>query len=656
MKLYLDFETRSTIDLEARDTDNYTSHPTTEVICLGYAFGDESVQIVKLGERIPDRLLHHVASGGEIVAHNLAFDAAVWNNVLSRDFRYRDNTPAFPVIKPEQSICTAAKCGHANIPRSLKRAGEFLNLPFKKLDVGQVLINRLSRPKSINPLVWDTRADALEAMYEYCKQDVETCRSLDKTLPDLPPSERRVWELDYTINARGLRCDLEFVRNSVRIVSEHKAELDRQIKAATGGLVNACSEAKKICAWATNQGFDIESLAKNDLAQALDKNPPTHVADVLRMRQAYAKSSTAKLGRIVDSVSPDGRLRGQFQYYGAATGRFSGRGAQPQNFPRLKRGVDESLDIVSKVLVNDAEGIKVQYGSPLDAVSSVLRCLIVAAPGKELIGGDFSAIEARVVAWLAGQVDVLDVFRRKEDLYCYSASRIYGRKITPDDEKERFIGKVATLALGYQGSVGAFENMARLYGLNVPEAEAKKIVKLWRDTNPDIVRYWKNVENAAIAAVERPGCNFPAGRAGCLSLFRYDAPFLKVKLPSGRVLYYPRPEVTKAFKFGHYGKRLSYEGQVVGKVIIGKIETYGGSLVENLTQAIARDCMVESMFRVEERGWPLVATIHDELVAEVPAGSVKKSEFAELMSASPSWAPDLPLSVESWTGPRYLKT
>lgn len=643
MRLFVDFETRSACDLKEHGVARYYEDPTTQVICLGYAFGDEPASIIKLGEPIPASIIDHIAGGNEVVSHG-EFDALIWNHVVRRDH------PEYPEIKPEQIVDTSAQCRMACIPASLEKAGEYLKLTQQKQKVGKVLINKLSRPKTLSPLEWNEKPEVLEAMYDYCKQDVETCREINKTLPPLSDRERRVYALDYRINERGVLCDLEFARSGVRIAAEYKAGLDTRIREATNGQVTACSEVKKIGEWATANGLPIESVAKAELAETLAGAVPDNVRQVLEYRQDYAKTSTAKLVKLLDMVSADGRLRWQFRYHGTSTGRFSGRGVQLQNLPRIP--YDDKDE--ARFLVNQIKAGADLLSRPLDKISSVLRGALIA--DGSFVGADFSAIECRVLAWLAWQKDVLEAFARREDPYCFAASQIYGRPITKADKAERAVGKVTILACGYQGHMGAFANMARVYGVKVPDETAKKVIVAWRQANGFIVRYWADVARAAFEALKTPGTNKTVGRPGCFSTFRADmragVSTLKIKLPSGRVLYYPNATAKEEWKYGKVGYSFEYDGQEEGKAVWGRLDSYGGKLVANITSATARDIMVDAMFRVDAQ-FPVVASVHDEVLSE----GVQPDEptFVELMSKSPDWAPDLPMAVEAWVGDRYLK-
>lgn len=631
-KLYIDFETRSAADINAVGAHKYVADPTTEIICLGYAFDSSPVSVVAW-DKVPEEVKSHVANGGTVVAHNIEFDALIWNKFLGR-------------MSVGQQRCTMAKCRMAAIPASLEKAGAFLDLAYKKASTGKVLIGKLGRAVSTDPLTWYENETALAGLYAYCAQDVEVCRAIDLAVPDLPEAEQEVWELDQTINARGICVDRGFVEKAYVAATTAVERLSARMGEVTGGVVASHTKVKQLTEWVRSRGVPVETLGKADVEETLRLDLPEDVRAALKIRQEAAKSSVAKYAKILDMMGEDSRLRGQFKYHGANTGRWAGGGVQPQNFPRLPKDKEPVLAILAGLLAGTVT-------PTLSDLSSILRCAIVPGQGKKLMGGDFSAIEARVVAWLAGQKDILEVFRSGQPVYKFAAARLLGKDINDITEEERGLGKVVTLALGYQGWILALLRGAKTYKVDVNPDDAKEIILRWRDNNKAIVKYWADVEAAAVSAIKVPGSNFPAGSAAGRVLFRCDKGTLKIKLPSSRVLYYPRAEIETVWKHGRAAVAISYEGREVGKSLFTRMETYGGSLVENITQAVARDCMVHAMKNVERKGWPIVATIHDELLVEVENPDVER--FEAEMAVSPPWAPDLPLEVEGWSDTRYLK-
>lgn len=647
--LHIDFETRSCLDLGAVGTDVYAKHESTGVWCMSYAFDGEPVKtIYPEQESLPAEVHRHVVNGGLVVGHNVAFELAIWNNCPNI-------MDPWPELRAEQCRCTMAMAYAMSLPGSLENAAAALGLSVRKDQEGRRVMLQMCRPRSLDPLVWWDDAAKLRRLVEYCEQDVAVEAELWNRMARLPAREQRVWELDYRINRRGVHVDLPSVNHAIALVQHAKAGLDQRMNQTTGGAVGACTQVLDIVEWLNSQGVAVTSIAKSEVAELLSRGDlPDHVREALETRQEAGKSSTAKLTKMRDGVDEDCRLRGMFQYHGASTGRWSGRRVQLQNLPRPKHSkkvVATAFNFLDQPEWFDLMGI-----GPMDLVPSMLRGMLTAAPGHDLVAVDFNAIEARVLAWLADQDDVLDVFRAGGDIYCHQASAIYGRPIDKDrDPEERQIGKVAILALGYQGGVGAFQAMAKAYGVKVSDERADQIKTAWRDVNGYIRQYWYTLEGAAMSAVQHPGSTHAVGHGVA---FRVNGSFLWCRLPSGRNLCYPYPKIApKEMWWGDVKDCISFKAvdSVTGRW--SDQWTYGGSLAENVTQAVARDCLVEAMFRVEEDlGYPIVMHVHDEIVAEVRESDERAYDaIRDVCSRSPTWAPDLPITAEGWRGKRYRK-
>jgi DNA polymerase len=366
------------------------------------------------------------------------------------------------------------------------------------------------------------------------------------------------------------------------------------------------------------------------------------VRDVLKVRQTLGKASTSKYQAMQNLAGHDNRARGVFSYHGAQTGRWAGRGFQPQNLPRPAfNDADTCVQLFDQ---RDPELLEMLYGDPMAALSSTLRSMIVPAQGNRLMVVDFNAIEARVLAWLAGEQEPLDVFATGQCIYCHAATSIYGRTITKKDKEERQIGKVAVLALGYQGGVGAFQTMAAAYRVEIEDELADQIKVKWRKANKNIVRFWYALEEAANNAVKHRGHAFDAGPI----TFKCHGDFLFAKLPSGRRLAYYQPRLgNNGLEFWGTDSRLGGRW--------AKLDTYGGKLAENITQAVARDLLADAMLRVEAKGYPVVMHVHDEIVSEVPKDFGSLAEFEQLICQMPDWATGLPMAVEGFECERYRK-
>lgn len=554
---------------------------------------------------------------------------------------------------------------------------------------------------------WHNEPDQMARLMEYCKQDVIVGRELHKRLLPLSPSEKKIWLLDFQINSVGVKIDRRAAEKAVDLVNAEEMRLHREMRAITQQQVATCKAHLQLKQWIIGQGVPAQGVAKNDVTELLARaDLPDRVRAALETRREAAKSSTAKLKAMLSRAGANQRIRGLFQFHGANTGRWSGRSVQLQNLPKptiLKdqAEVESVFEALAKRSLFDArEYIDLFLGSPMSVVSDCLRGFLVPETGRDFVAADFSAIEARVTAWLAGQEDVLELFRKGEDVYIDAAQKTYRVVILKKDPRRQH-GKVQVLAFGFEGGVGAMQAMCKTYGIQLApafpglwaiasserksrvikswEAEltrlakkktvsliskeewmASELLKLaWRESNPKIVAFWKLIEQAAIYAVEKPGV---ARRVhnddGVLPeiTFIVKGSFLFCRLPSGRRLTYPYPQVeTKETPWGQPKKMLTYkfEHPTTRKWIRGS--TYGGSLTENVVQAVSADVLREAMVRCEDHGYPVVMHVHDEVVSEVDENFGSLSEFESIVSELPSWASGLPIAAEGWRGFRYRK-
>lgn len=658
--LHIDFESFSACELKDQGLDNYAKHPSTGVHCMAYAFDDEPVQIYIPTDRITAtevRIREHVRSGGLVYAHNAAFEIALYPKL------------GWGELDPEQVRCTMCMGYAMGLPGALENAAPALGITERKDATGKRTMMLLAKPKA-DRTFWtpETAPEKFAHLYDYCKQDVEVERALHHRLMELSPSEQNLWALDQTINNRGVRIDLPSIEKAIKLVDAEKARLNARMLRVTQGVVGSCTEVQLLVKWVKLQGVKVTGLAKAAVLDALSGDLPANVREALELRKEAAKSSTAKLIAMKDRASSDGRVRGIHQFHGANTGRWAGRGIQLQNFPRNRPTTHaEDVDDIFAHL-HDRDYIDAIYGPTMDAIADCMRGMIVPAPGHDFVAADFSAVEARVLAWLAGEESVLDIFRGHGKIYEHAAAGIYHVPMDTVTKNQRQIGKVAVLALGYGGGIGAFQSMAKNYGIKVPDAEADEIKSAWREAHPNIVSYWYEVERAAIEALTSKGTVY-AGPAGRQVAFRKSGSFLWCKLPSGRCLCYPYPEIrTVTTPWGAEKDALTYMTVVAdtkGKILpdpnsSGKwcrISTYGGSLAENLTQAVARDLLAEAMVRLESAKFPIVFHVHDEVITEVPKDSPADTlaRVERIMSEVPAWATGLPLAAEGWRGPRFRK-
>jgi DNA polymerase len=668
--LHIDFETRSAVDLRTAGLHRYATDPTTDVWCMAYALDDRDVDLFERGGVIGEDIWHYVVDGGLVCAHNVAFELAIWNNVMVP--RY-----GWPVLKPEQCVCTMAMAYSMSLPGSLENAAAAVGIEDRKDQSGRRVMLQLSKPREVKPdgtLVWWDDPKKLDALYSYCKQDVAVERELHRRLRPLSDSERQVWLLDYRINQQGVAVDRDGVAAAIQVVEDEAARLNTAMREVTGGAVSTCSAVGQLGDWIKWQGVKMDGVAKADVVDALAGDTlPERVEKALKLRQEAAKASTAKLKPMVSAAGADGRLRGMFQYHGAATGRWAGRLVQLHNMPRPRAGVKPHHveAMIELMQAGDIDGLDMLHGPVLASVSDCLRGFLVAAPGFDLIAVDFANIEGRVLAWLAGEQWKVNAFKEFDDgngpdLYLVAASRIFDCSVDAA-KPHRQVGKVAELALGYGGGIGAFQTMAKGYGVVVPDEKADGIKTAWRAAHPKIVDFWYALESAAIAAVLQPGSTQKVGRIA----FKVKGSFLWCQLPSGRLLCYPYPRVEIiTTPWGADKDALTYkttppqDAKKRYKVLPDpsntnswvRMSTYGGELAENVTQAVARDLLAEAMLRVDV-DHNIVMHVHDEIVTEAPeaAGDFALSLVETEMRQVPAWAAGLPIAVEGWRGKRYRK-
>ena len=648
--IHLDLETRATVDLKKSGVHFYAVHPETSVWCAAYAVDDGPIRVWLPGQPCPEEIVTNVTGGGTVIAHNAQFEQLLWKGVLGPRH-------GWPEPHPRQWRCTMAMALAMSLPAALGDAAAAVGLAHDKDMHGRRLMLQMCKPRSIaadGTVTWWDDAARLSRLIEYCKQDVEVERALAKRLLPLRPQEQELWWLDPEINRRGVCVDIDTVHAAQKVVDAVLLRLNREMRDVTGGAVQACSNAGQLTAWLRLRGLPADSVAKAALPEFLeDPELPADVRRAIELRQEAARSSTAKLTAMTSVAGEDGRARGLFQYHAASTGRWGGRLIQVQNLPRGELKPAEVQEALGLIMAGDVDLIDMLYGPPMGVLASCLRGLIQAAPGHELLTADFAAIEARVVAWLAGEERVLEVFRGDGKIYEHAAAGIYNVPMEQVTKDQRFIGKVSSLGLGFGGGVGAFKAMARNYGVEIADAKAEEIKNAWRAANPRIVRFWRDLEDAAIEAVRNPGARVSAGK---YIVFRVAGRFLWCRLPSSRTLCYPYPKIVeKAVPWGGTQPTLAFKGVNSLTKKWEEQNTYSGKICENLTQAVARDLLAEAMLRVEKAGYPVVMSCHDELVSEVPRGSGCTKEFIRIMCTVPDWAGGLPIAAEGYRAERYRK-
>jgi DNA polymerase len=655
IELHIDLETRSTVDLRKSGVYPYAMHPDTDIWCACWCIGDGPVQTWYPGQPCPPVIAVHVEAGGDIYAHNAQFERINWLHILCP--RY-----GWPMPKLEQWHCTAAMAAAMALPRDLAGAGKALGLDVQKDKEGAALMLRMARPRKVNPdgsLTWWNEPAKLQRLADYCVTDVEVERLLTKKLRPLPPIERQIYLADQRINDRGVTVDLDLVHAAQRMAAEAAERLDNRITEATGWQVTKTTKASDLTRWLGAQGVDVESVDKASVREMLAGGAlPDHVREVVEMRQAGAKSSTAKLKAMVSAACPDGKARGMFLYHAASTGRVAGRLIQLQNMPRgTIEGVENAIPLI---MDNDIDLVEDLFGSALDVISSALRSMLTASPGCRLLFNDYASVEGRVLAWLAGEDWVLNAYRDGVDLYKATYSRAFNVDIESISKAQRQIGKAADLGLGFGGGVNAFATMGATFGVTLPEEEADRVKVAFRESRPNTVQLWRDCEDAAIRACLNPGK--VASVAGGKLRYVWKGGYLWCVLPSGRALSYPGAgvgtrEMTWKDRKGNPVQKEAVYCYGVNAITRQweKQWLYGGILAQNCTQSVARDIAMSAVLRCEAAGYQVIMTVHDELVADVPHGFGSAEEMGAIMCQSAGWDEGLPLAVSADSGFRYRK-
>ncbi|HIU50517.1 MAG TPA: DNA polymerase [Candidatus Limousia pullorum] len=656
--LSIDLETFSSVPIAKAGAHKYIESHDFEILLFAYSVDGGDVFCVDLmqGEILPNWLIDALTSPDYIKhAYNAAFEWGCLSRYLGRQ------------LPPEQWRCTMFQGLYAGYTAGLDATGRALGLPEdkRKLNTGKALIRYFCVPcaptKANGGRIRNMPHHAPERWQlfkEYCRQDVVTEMEIEKRLSSIiiPDFVQKEWERDLIINSRGVAVDMELVEGALNI---DKTVHDRLVAEAMelSGLNNPTSVAQ-LSLWLESQtGENISDLRKDTVAKMLaEKDNSPKVKRMLEIRQELGKTSTKKYDAIEAAVCKDGRVRGLLQFYGAnRTGRWAGRLVQVQNLPRTYTNpLELARELVKK---RNIEALRFIYGSIPNTLSQLIRTAFIAAPGKVLIDADFSAIEARVISWLAGEEWRLEVFRTHGKIYEASASQMFGvpieliKKGNPEYSL-RQKGKVAELALGYQGGTGALIAMGAL-DMGIAEEDLSDIVSRWRESNKRIRDLWYKMEAAAVQVISQGGAVGVNGLVISHELncdTGFDA--LTILLPSGRKLFYVSPQIGE----NQWGKpSLSYMGMNQTSKKWQRIETYGGKLVENSVQAIARDCLAQAIENLETAGIPVVFHIHDEVVIDCTPDTASLDDVIQIMSKPIPWASGLPLGADGWVGTFFKK-
>jgi DNA polymerase len=644
--LWIDFETRSKCDLSSRGVYNYAQDGTTDVLCMSYAFDDDEVVTWRPSDPFPQSVRDHT---GPIYAHNAAFERLIFWYVLQCNFQL------------EQFVCTAAQARANCLPGSLEDVGRALSSSMRKDHRGNQLIRLLSIPRSDGTFNDDPALMA--EMVQYCEQDVRAMRAISKAMRPLSDVELADYHINEHINDRGVLLDVPLAQAAIKYADAEKAEIEKLVVELTEGEITSV-RSPKMKKWVMDRvkpqalklmethkdgelKYSIDKTVRANLLTLAKENPdeiPAHVADVIQCADDLWASSVAKFGRLTSLADEDDqRVRGAFVFAGgSATGRASSYGAQVHNFSRT---CAEQPDDVRHAMVR-GHSITPGFGKRVtDVLKGMLRPALIAAPGKQFVVADWSAVEARVTAWASADPqaeDVLDTFRAGKDIYIREAAGIYRVPYEDITDEQRQIGKVAILSLGFGGSVGAFTAMGRVYKVYMPESDSRRIVDAWRRTNSWAVRYWGKLEEAYTRALRNPGREFSTGRVTYL----YDRRHLWYALPSGRILCYP---------FARFeGDEITYVKAAWKPAADAKewprARLWRGLACENITQAIANDLLRHALRQLDD----VVLHVHDEIVLET-ADPDAPNTLKRVMCTAPDWAAGLPLNAGVKTMTRYGK-
>jgi DNA polymerase len=683
-RLHLDYETRSACDLPKAGAYRYAEDPSTDVWCCCYALDDGPVETWLPGQPRPPVVQEQIGRRGLFVAHNYTFERSVSRAIMTP--RY-----GWPEIPLELWDCTALRAAALALPRALGKVAQIMRLEERKDAAGARLMKAMMRPlNDAEPWEWHRPPGALERLVEYCKQDVVVEREIDRLVRPLTAAERGMMMLDCVINERGFKVDLEAIDAALHILEVAEDWLDTELRMVTDGQVKKVTDIAGLARWLRARGAQVgKSLDKEAVDKLLAGVLNDDARRALEIRKEAAYTSTKKLLAMRAAAGRDGRVRGSMMFLGAAsTGRFSGSLVQPQNLPRgsglvpwvnPRTGrpdglVREAAEAFPAILTGDADTVSFVLGPPHRAISDCIRGFITAGEGKVLVSCDYSAIEAKIIAVEAGQTNAIDVFLNGDDIYKFSAAQIYNIPLIRVNKQERQVGKCAQLALGFQGGVGAFTNMAKIYRVNMADAyesvlavtsqdvidktnatydEASKagdipigmpieafkasdmVKRNWRLRNTNIVSYWYNCEAAAMAAVLEAGSFHRVRNVTYLC----RGPYLYCQLASGRTIVYPEPrvEVVKT-RWGTRKAAMTYIGPDRKNTSFWtRRPAYGGLLVENIVQATAASVLRDGLRNLEAAGYPVVLHVHDEAVVETEPERADTERIEALMTMMSPW-------------------
>lgn len=661
-KAHLDWETKSEINLKVSGMFRYAEDPSTDPLIAAFCIGSGPVLGVDLSNyeedweliiRLMSPLFDHIERGGQVVAHNAQFERVIWEKTP-----FGRRLPIRP--KPHQWNCTAARARALAIPGSLEGAAEALGVSTRKDARGKELINMFSKPqikRSKGVVVkheWilpRDRPDDFENFIEYCEQDVKVETELDKILPELSDVEARAFALDYKINDRGMPVNLDRVEAAADFVEEYSEELVKRAVQISGYRP---TQREKTLDFLESRGYKLPDLTASTVEKlAKRKGLPDELVELLDLRIELSRAGTKKLKAIKDTVSSDGRIRGGFLFSAASTRRWSSVGVQMHNLQKPEGEVNPQ--VVMRMLDANPFFLLDIFLRPLTALAQSVRGFFEAPEGKKFLIADYSSVEPRGTAWIAGEEWMLEAYRRNEDLYRITAGKVYGVsdwKSIPKDGKERFMGKQLVLGCGYGMGPPRFVETVARFGTTLDLSESEKAVYGYRNSVPKITKFWKTIEAGCIRAVR----DWKTLRIGMLTFRPETLPngfqVLFVDMPSGTIAY-PQPTVSQYMWNGMPRQRFEFYTPLGAKWV--KTDTFGGSLTENVVQSFCRDILRDGLLAADEAGFEVVGHVHDEGIAEGDDNPDDLKEFEHLLTSSSPWAKGFPIATDGFISREYRK-
>lgn len=661
LRTVLDYETRSCADLEAVGAIEYAKHKSTSIFCLGYKIDNNAVRlwVPEHGPMPAD--LWRAFKRGTLVAHNASFERAITRHTLTRyGCLTAEQRELLSSIPSSRWRCSAAKAAASSFPRNLGMAGMALGLATQKDKVGHDIIKKYCKPRKPtknNPSRWWNDPSDIERIYDYCKVDVQAEFELDEALPDLSEYEQRVWELDQKINDRGVLIDILTVKIILGMIHDEVGRITKRVQNLSRGEIEKPTQTAKILAWVNARGAEMENLRAETIRdKLLEEDVNAKVRRMLIYRQGGSKTSTGKYVSMLTAVGIDHRARELLLYNGAIpTARWSGKRIQPQNFPRPTIKGFKSDEAIELIKTGGIWAIREKYGAAnvMDVLVSSIRGMIIATPGHELFCSDFSSVEARIAFWVAFHQEGIDAFNNGAKLYEMMAAEAFDMEVdaVTKDSLERFVGKESILGCQYGMGWLKFMNQCHKKGMSKVTAEiAKKAVYTYRRVHHPVPTMWKNLEEAAIAAVMTPGSRHATNRV----VFYVRGDYLNIKLPSGRRLRYYKPRIKqKQLRSGRMVPEIRYMG--MNHHVWQECSIWGGIFANHIIQGIARDLMANAMLNIDAAGYKFMLSVHDEALAERKIGRGNLKKYTRHMTNLPAWADGCPITAESWKGMRYRK-